>query len=191
MENLKLWLLLVLLTTFGCGQRVGNKDSPADGQPLTSSEVAQVKIGEDNAGVLNITYQPIATLETELKTYWGLSSLANLRIENEGGKIWLKGDGNLPSGEHVDWAFILENQSDDLYLIVNGGSQSCTARECCSGCKLLIASDVEGSCDCTAINMTFGCVGPDNENKKTCGHSVTSGLSTDQAYTEMLNRLLG
>jgi len=189
MKNSKLFLLSMLLMAFGCNPKADKKENSTEKQVPESSAGIQVKIGKVDVAALSITYSAISTLENELKTYWGLATLANLRIEHEGGEFWLKGDGNLSSGGHIDWALILDNQSDDLFLVINGGSQSCTSRECCSSCKLITVSNVEGHCDCLVFNESDSCVETEYEHQKTCGHSVTSGLSTDQAYLDLLNNL--
>lgn len=155
-----------------------------DKKPL-SSTVSFVTLGEDNAGVLSITYAPLATLESELETYWGLTSLSNLRIEILGasGDYVLLGDGNKANGDHVDWGLTLDRNNDDINLAVGGSVQSCSSKDCCSGCKFNYVSEFEGSCDCSSPIATC-------EEGKTpnCAHSITVGtLSRDALVQNLAN----
>lgn len=141
-----------------------------EGKKALSVTATSVKIGEDQSGALTITYAPMATLESELKAYWGLSTLSNLRIEILGttNDYVLLGDGISTSGGHVDWGITLNNDNDDLNLTSGGGAQSCSSKDCCSGCKFNYVSAFEGSCDCTSPTATC----PEGKTPL-CSHTVT------------------
>lgn len=188
MKNLKsMWVLFAAMVV-GCNQDA--EISEKENKSLSGSGTTQVNIGEELGDVLSITYSNMTFLENELKTYWGLTSLNNLRLGFEGGEYWLKADGNNSSGEHIDWALLMDKQLDDIVMLIDGGGHTCTSRACCRSCKLTIASATDGYCSCK-LKITYGngCGGADNADKRTCGHSVSTGLGSDSDHVDMVNTL--
>lgn len=189
MKNIRLiaFILVSGLVFIGCSEQVETNEKKVDENAALTSSSTNLKIGEDNAGVLTITYAATTTLETELKNYWGLISLQNLRIEAAGGEYWLRGDGELAEGGAIDWAFLLKNEQNNLYLLDDAGAQSCTTRECCNSCALNITDKLAGNCDCSATDDNAEC--QDKSGTKSCNHIVTSSLSNDAEYTALFNHL--
>ncbi|MGB0430527.1 MAG: hypothetical protein ACPGLV_08645 [Bacteroidia bacterium] len=184
MKNLKLLWVFFAAMVVACTHDAEN--SKKENKALLVSGTTQVIIGEEVSGVLSITYANITLLKNELKTYWGLSNLNNLRLQFKGNAYWLSGDGDKSNGEHVDWSILMEKQLDDIVMLIDGGTQNCTARECCNGCKLNEDSETEGNCNCTTPNPNIRCEG---ETTVSCKHSVSTGLGSDQDYVDMVNAL--
>ena len=187
MKNLQLLAIVFFVGLISCTEQAKNKEKLEENTSVSSELNSQIKIGEDNAGVLNITYAETATLEAELKNYWHLTSLQNLRIEAAGGEYWLRGNGELTGGGAIDWAFLLKNEQNNLYLLDDAGAQSCTTKECCNSCALNITDKLAGNCDCSATDDNAEC--QDKSETKSCNHIVSSSLSNDAEYTALFNHL--
>ncbi|MFY0674949.1 MAG: hypothetical protein JXQ87_16230 [Bacteroidia bacterium] len=184
MKNLKVIWVLFAAMVVGCAQDA--EISEKENRALSGGGTTQVIIGEEVSGVLSITYSNVTLLENELKTYWGLSNLNNLRLQFEGGEYWLSGDGDITSGGHRDWSLLMDKQLDNIVMLIDGGSQNCDARDCCNGCELHEISETSGTCTCLTPSVHPQCNG---KPTKSCKHSVSTGIGSNQDYVDMVNAL--
>lgn len=178
MKILRITFFLSVFAFCACDVSISPEEKPQSPEAkevqevLPSNPIIEIQLGELQSGNPVLTYLPLNALYSELGTFYDATGVTVSGISLEAGDYYLMGEGLANAGGKIFFALLLEESSGIINLTLDGGTHSCTTRECCNGCNKTIFSPTSGKCTCNSDINIGDC--HNKLSKMSCSYTNTS-----------------